>query len=79
MISVVIPCLNEAQFIDSTLQSLLDQLDPGELWEVIVADGRSDDGTRELLVQWHDAHVQFSWVDNPQRTTPRALNAGIAA
>jgi glycosyltransferase involved in cell wall biosynthesis len=79
MISVVIPCLNEAQFIDATLQSLLDQMDPGEPWEVIVADGRSDDGTRELLVHWQDAHVQFSWVDNPQRTTPHALNAGIAA
>jgi glycosyltransferase involved in cell wall biosynthesis len=79
MISVVIPCLNEAQFIDATLQSLLDQMVPGEPWEVIVADGRSDDGTRELLVQWQDAHAQFSWVDNPQRTTPHALNAGIAA
>jgi glycosyltransferase involved in cell wall biosynthesis len=79
MISVVIPCLNEAQFIDSTLQRLLDQMDPREPWEVLVADGMSDDGARELLVQWQDVHVQFSWVDSPQRATPHALNAGIAA
>lgn len=79
MISVVIPCLNEAQYIDATLQSLLNQMDPGEPWEVIVADGGSDDGTRDHLAQWQDAHPQFSWVDNPQRTTPHALNAGIAA
>ncbi len=79
MISVVIPCLNESRYIDSTLQSLLDQVDPGESWEVIVADGRSDDGTRERLDFWQQEHDQFRWVDNPKRTTPQALNAGIEA
>ena len=79
MISVVIPCLNESRYIDSTLQSLLDQVDPGEDWEVIVADGRSDDGTRDRLNFWQQEHAQFRWVDNPKRTTPHALNAGIAA
>ena len=79
MISVVIPCLNESRYIDSTLQSLLDQVDPGEDWEVIVADGRSDDGTRDRLNFWQQEYAQFRWVDNPKQTTPHALNAGIAA
>tara|TARA_B100000768_G_scaffold68439_1_gene65851 strand:- start:2899 stop:3936 length:1038 start_codon:yes stop_codon:yes gene_type:complete len=79
MISVVIPCLNESEYIDSTLKSLLDQVDPNEDWEVVVADGRSDDGTREKLEAWQENHSQFRWVDNPHRTTPHALNAGIAA
>ena len=79
MISVVIPCLNESRYIDSTLQSLLEQVDPGEDWEVIIADGRSDDGTRERLDFWQQEQAQFRWVDNPKRTTPQALNAGIAA
>ena len=38
MISVVIPCLNEVEFIDATLESLLRQEPPGVDWEVIVAD-----------------------------------------
>ena len=49
MISVVIPCLNEVGYIESTLQSLIRQEDPREPWEVIVADGGSDDGTRMCL------------------------------
>lgn len=79
MISVVIPCLNEAEHIDATLQSLLDQVDPNERWEVIVADGGSDDGTRDKLDVWQKKHAHFRWIDNPNRTTPHALNIGIDA
>ena len=49
MISVVIPCLNEVQFIDATLESLLTQEPPGVDWEVIVADGGSTDCTPAKL------------------------------
>jgi rSAM/selenodomain-associated transferase 2 len=43
-ISVVIPTLNEAAYIGPTVEALLAQEPP---LEVIVADGGSDDGTRE--------------------------------
>lgn len=79
MISVVIPCLNEVNFIDATLQSLLTQEDPGMRWEVIVADGGSTDGTRERLEHWARESETIRWVDNPERTTPHALNVGIEA
>ena len=49
MISVVISCLNEVEFIDATLKSLLTQEPPGVDWEVIVADGGSTDGPRAKL------------------------------
>lgn len=77
MITVVIPCLNEASYINATLRSLELQLDPGEDWEVIVADGGSDDGTRDILQDWADRDQRFKWLDNVQRTTPFALNLGI--
>ena len=79
MISVVIPCLNEVEFIDATLNSLVTQDSPGEEWEVIVADGGSTDGTREKLEEWSERHKEVRWIDNPKRTTPHALNAGIEA
>ena len=46
MISIVVPVLNEGQVIESFLQRLLRQ--PGD-FEVIVADGGSEDGTRDIL------------------------------
>lgn len=79
MISVVIPCLNEVAFIDATLRSLVQQEDPGVPWEVIVADGGSSDGTREKLEDWSQKTCEVRWVQNPERTTPHALNAGIDA
>lgn len=79
MISVVIPCLNEVDYIDATLQSLVAQDPPGPAWEVIVADGGSTDGTREKLADWSDRHTEVRWIENPKRTTPHALNEGIEA
>ena len=79
MISVVIPCLNEVEFIDATLESLLRQEPPGVDWEVIVADGGSSDGTREKLESWSKRHPVIHLIENPKRTTPYALNEGIEA
>ena len=79
MISVVIPCLNEVEFIDATLESLLRQEPPGVDWEVIVADGGSTDGTREKLESWSKRNPVIRWIENPKRTTPYALNRGIEA
>ena len=79
MISVVIPCLNEAEYIDATLQSLVDQTGCDEPWEVVVADGGSTDGTREILTAWSQRDDRFRWIDNPSRFTPQALNLGIEA
>lgn len=79
MISVVIPCLNEVDYIESTLQSIQDQASCDEAWEVVVADGGSTDGTREVLETWAHQDDRFRWIDNPDRFTPQALNRGIRA
>ncbi len=77
MISVVIPCLNESKYIDATLVSLQGQVDLDEPFEVIVVDGGSQDGTRDILDRWSREDDRFRWIDNPKRTTPVALNLGI--
>lgn len=79
MISVVIPCLNEVEYIESTLQSICDQVPCEEPWEVVVADGGSTDGTREVLERWAQTDARFRWINNPDRFTPQALNRGIEA
>ena len=49
MISVVIPCLNEVEFIDANQESLLTQEPPGVDWEVFVADQGFTDGIHAKL------------------------------
>ena len=77
LVSVVIPCRNDAQFLDQCLQSVLDS-DYRRL-EVIVADGMSQDGTRDLVERHAKGDKRVRRIENPRRTTPHALNRAIAA
>lgn len=47
----MIPCRNEAAHIEACLTAVLNQHAPDGGFEVIVADGMSDDGTREILAR----------------------------
>lgn len=79
-LSVIVPCRNEAAHIGGLVASLRAQrLPPGATLEVVVADGRSDDGTRERLDALAAADARLRWIDNPARSTPAALNRALAA
>ena len=76
-ISAVIPCRNEHSHIEACVLSLLGQEPvPGD-FEVIVADGMSDDGTREILAQLARRNQRLRIIDNPAQTTACAMNLGI--
>jgi len=77
LVSVVIPCRNEVDHIASCLSSIFDQDEILGGFEVIVADGMSDDGTQEILNQLTSVHDRLRVVDNPARITSTALNSGI--
>jgi glycosyltransferase involved in cell wall biosynthesis len=49
LVSIIIPCRNERNSIEQCLVSTLSQIEPEGGFEVIVADGMSDDGTREKI------------------------------
>ena len=76
--SIVIPCRNELRFIEPCLDSVLAS-DFGGEYEVIVADGGSTDGTRNLLDAYAAAHNHMRVLDNPQRTAASGLNLAIRA
>jgi succinoglycan biosynthesis protein ExoA len=76
-VSAVIPCRNERKYIEACVRSVLAQeAVPGD-FEVIVADGMSDDGTREILAQLAREDQRLRLVDNPGRSTALGMNAGI--
>ncbi len=50
----------------------------GELdWEAIIADGGSEDGTREVVAGYARRHVRLRLIDNPGRIASTGLNAAL--
>jgi len=76
-VSIVIPCRNERHHIESVLQSILAQDPPPGGFEVIVADGMSDDGTREILEGLSKVDQRLKVIDNAEGIIPTGLNAAI--
>lgn len=70
-ISIVTPSYNQAEWIEATIQSVLDQKYPR--FEHIVVDGGSTDGTRDVVARY--PHVRF--VEEPDLGQAHAINKGI--
>jgi len=77
LVSVIVPCRNERRYIIACLESIRSNDYPADRLEVLVVDGRSDDGTRELLQDYSERWPGVQWLDNQARTAPAALNVGI--
>ena len=76
-VSIVIPCRNEIDHIASCLSSIFDQCEVPGGFEVIVADGMSDDGTREILKRLSEEDSRLTVVDNPGGIVSSGLNAAL--
>jgi succinoglycan biosynthesis protein ExoA len=76
-VSAVVASRNEEQYIEVCVRSLLAQHEPEGGFEVIIADGMSDDRTREILTRLAQEDQRLIVIDNPQRITPAGFNAGI--
>ncbi len=76
LVSVVIPVRDEASHVEAAIDSALQQDYAGDL-EVVVADGMSSDGTREILEQISAGNPAVRWVANPTGRTPNGLNIAI--
>lgn len=77
--TVIVPCRNEAGHIERLLQSILSQKQPDGEFEVIIADGMSDDGTRRTLDAFAARHPELRVIDNPGRIVSSGLNLAIRA
>jgi succinoglycan biosynthesis protein ExoA len=78
-LSVIVPVRNEEKFIQHILDRLLTQRYPPELFEVLVADGRSTDATREIVEAAGVEYPNLRLLDNPRRWSSAGRNAAIRA
>ena len=76
-VSVVIPCRNEEKFIGKCLDSVIANDYPKDNLEILVIDGMSDDGTREIINEYVKRYPFIKLLDNPKKFIPFALNIGI--
>ena len=76
-ISVIVPCRNEKKYIKRLLESIDCQDYPKNNFEVIIADGMSNDGTREILTSIKSNYKYLTLIDNEKRIVSSALNEAI--
>jgi glycosyltransferase involved in cell wall biosynthesis len=69
---------NERRHIERCLRSLAAQDYPRDRFEVIVVDGNSNDGSRELVDSFSDEVPGLRVLENRGKLTARGLNIGLA-
>jgi len=78
-VSVIMPVRNEAKWINGCLDGILAQDYPADRLEVLIADGMSTDGTRDLLTARAKQDSRIRLIDDPVQVASTGLNAAIHA
>jgi len=76
-VSVILPCLNENEYISACLDAIINFDYPKDQLEILVCDGISNDGTRDQILAYQNKYPYVKMIDNQKKTIPTALNLGI--
>ena len=77
-LSVIIPCRNEVNYIEECIDVIYANEFTAEIdMNVVVVDGMSNDGTRQILEALQTKYATLKLIDNTQQLTPYAFNLGI--
>lgn len=74
-VSIIIPCYNQAQYLDEALQSVLEQTYSN--WECIVVNDGSFDKTGEIANEWVAKDTRFVYLKKENGGLSSARNYGI--
>lgn len=75
-VSIIVPCYNQAQYLDEALQSVLEQTYTN--WECIIINDGSPDDTEEVAKRWIEKDSRFKYVYQENGGLSSARNAGIS-
>ena len=76
IVSVILPIRNELHYINKTINSIINQTFDGEI-EILIADGMSDDGTRNKIELLQKIHRNIYLIDNPQKIVSTGFNRAL--
>ncbi len=75
LISIIVPCYNQAKYLDEALQSVLDQT--YSTWECIIVNDGSTDGTEIIGKKWVGKDSRFKYICQENGGLSSARNSGL--
>ena len=77
-VSILLPVRNEGKYISKTVKSLFEQDYPHEMLEIVIADGNSNDNTKDELEKLKKKYKSIKVVNNPGLTMPKGFNLAFS-
>ena len=78
MISIIVPVRNEIDYIKLTIDSILKQNNYDQIAEILIVDGLSDDGTREIIKNYIKTNINVKLIDNPEKIVSTGFNRALS-
>lgn len=82
-VSLGVIALNEEKYIGNLLQDIINQNYPHKQMEIILVDGKSKDGTKQIMNQFRKDNkknfMDIKVLDNPKKTQPCGWNVALEA
>ncbi len=76
LVSIIIPCYNQAQYLPDALGSVLAQTYPH--WECVIVNDGSTDNAEEVAREWVIKDDRFKYVKKKNGGLSSARNTGLA-
>lgn len=77
LVSIIVPCYNQAKFLPETLDSVLAQTYKN--WECIIVNDGSVDNTEQIAIHYCNKDIRFKYIKQENQGLAQTRNNGIKA